>query len=223
MNTIIKMENCLLGKKSGGDFKTIYTSPTTLTCSELPSYHEDIIDSDILTIVQINSVGKSIIHNCQDTLITVSGNVITLPNAKFLNTDTFLVYTNIEKLIPSVIDPVTIVTDSDIGVSDGVWKDQGSLQKVHAPVINILWDLKVNNSTGNELRVLGSATDGGTLHLWATDAECVATLGDANIARALTIVVGGIYSYIQIQTKAATVGVTEGVISVELTSGWRSE
>lgn len=92
----------LVGKVSGGDFTTIYTSVNQITCGTLPTYHPNLISGDITSIVQINNAGSVVAtYTRDDAAITVSTNVIAVSGANFSAADTFVVYTNIARY-PSV-------------------------------------------------------------------------------------------------------------------------
>lgn len=90
----------LIGKPSGtnADFVTTYASGTTITLSWLPSYVSSITNQDIVAIVQIAtdwSVTNT--YTRDDATMTVATNVITVVWATFVATDTFVVYTNIDR------------------------------------------------------------------------------------------------------------------------------
>jgi hypothetical protein len=90
----------LVGKSSGGDFVTAYGSATTITTSGLPSYHSTLLDDDIVIIVQIATAGSvTNIYTRDDATITVAAGTITVTGATFVNTDAFVVYTNIAREI----------------------------------------------------------------------------------------------------------------------------
>ena len=96
-----------VGKASGtnGDFTTAYASGTTITASSLPSGVSALNDDDIVSIVQINSSGEvQNTYSRDDVTITTSGTdptTITVTGATFGATDSFIVYTNINRAVES--------------------------------------------------------------------------------------------------------------------------
>ena len=85
-----------VGKPSNGDFITAYTSATTITFSGLPSDVTDITDEDIELVRQISTAGTvTAEYERGDAAMSVTANVLTITGAAFVNTDTFVVYTNI--------------------------------------------------------------------------------------------------------------------------------
>lgn len=224
MNSIL--ENYLIGKSSGGDFNTAYNSATSIACTNLPTYHNTLTNNDILSIVQINNVGKVIVHSSETWRIVLNLNIILFSGVEFADSDTFLIYTNIARLplCDRNIPPMAIVSNADIGAVDGVWIDQGAELDVTEPfIIGIWWDLKVNNSTGNELRMLCSHTSGGGLYKMAKDAEYIIELGNADDSRISPFSIGDLYPYIQFQSRATSLGLVEGKISIDITRGWTLE
>jgi len=94
----------LVGKPSGtnGDFTTAYAAATQFTCSSLPTGTSSITNKDIVSVAQINSSGvvvKTFFRD--DETITCSGTdptTVTVAGATFGATDSFVVYTNIERI-----------------------------------------------------------------------------------------------------------------------------
>lgn len=104
-----------IGKASGtnADFTTAYASGTTLTCSSLPSDISAIKADDIVSIVQVATSGAvTNTYTRDDVTITAAGTdptTLTVTGATFVATDTFIVYTNIQR-------PITLKTgDIEIG------------------------------------------------------------------------------------------------------------
>jgi len=96
VETIAVPGDCYIGKPSGGDFVTVYTSATTITCSGLPSDHTTLIDEDIVSIVQISSSGSIVeTYVRKEAAMNVAANVITVTGASFSSGDTFVIYTNV--------------------------------------------------------------------------------------------------------------------------------
>lgn len=91
----------LIGKPSwiNADFTTAYASATTIDCTSLPSYASSLTADDIISIVQINTSWEVVkTYTRDDAPITVSWNTITVSWANFVDTDSFVVYTNIPRV-----------------------------------------------------------------------------------------------------------------------------
>ena len=105
--------NGLIGKSSGGDFTTAYTSGTTITLSNLPAYHPTMIADDIATVIQIDNTGDVVQqYSRDDVAMTMAANVLTVAGATFAATDTFVVYTNIHREGATAAPETTIQVDS---------------------------------------------------------------------------------------------------------------
>jgi len=93
----------LVGKPSGGDFDTAFVSATRIACTNMPTYHPTLINQDIVTLFQINALGAVVKTYSRDDLpMTVALNTITVAGATFAATDTFVIYTNIERYFDSI-------------------------------------------------------------------------------------------------------------------------
>ena len=94
----------LVGKASGdnADFITAYATGTTLTCTTLPTGTSKITAADVVSIMQIATDGSvTKFYFRDDTTLSAAGTdptTLTVTGATFLNTDTFIVYTNIERI-----------------------------------------------------------------------------------------------------------------------------
>ena len=119
----------LVGKSSGGDFTTAYTSATTITCSNLPNYHSTLTNEDIVSVVQIDNSGNATVYGRDDQAITVSGNVITISGASFSATDSFVVYTNIPRH-EQVAETTVPASESD-GTPVRVWYNDYGQQVIY--------------------------------------------------------------------------------------------
>jgi len=87
-----------VGLPSNGDFITAYTAATQITFSGLPSGIVNIVDENIETVRQINTGGEVVaVYERGDAAMTVAANVLTITGAAFVNTDTFVVFTNIPR------------------------------------------------------------------------------------------------------------------------------
>jgi hypothetical protein len=108
--------NGYVGKASGtnADFITAYASATTLTCTTLPTDVSAISADDVVTVVQIATDGSvTNTYTRDDVTITASGTdptTLTIAGATFAATDTFVVYTNIQRLTQSISDDVSSKT-----------------------------------------------------------------------------------------------------------------
>ena len=104
----------LVGKPSGGDFATAYQGASTITISGLPTYHGTLLDEDIAVVVQIATGGVvTETYTRDDKAMGVSGGVLTITEGAFLNTDSFVIYSNITRR------PDNVLTD-DAAFSPGV-------------------------------------------------------------------------------------------------------
>ena len=117
--------------------------------------------------------------------------------------------------------PESLVSSSDIGATDDVWKDQGAeIDCRRFKTVGIYTNLTVNDSVGNQLQVLVKHESGGAdEYTLDTSSEYQKTLGNSDRKPFYTFGVEGII-YIQIQTKATDVdtgGGTEGTVSIEIT------
>ena len=119
-----------IGKPSGtnGDFTTAYASGTTITLSSLPSNVSAINTEDIISITQFNNVGEVVkTYFRDDTKITCAGTdptTVTVTGATFAATDSFLVMTNIERILDSV-SAYGVYNATEPSLSDG---DKAQLQ-----------------------------------------------------------------------------------------------
>ena len=146
----------LVGKPTGGngDFVTAYTAATQITFSSLPSYITNINTEDIISIFQINASGAVVkTYFRSDETITVAANVATIAGATFGATDTFVVFTSIERQ-NDVVDITGEYNATEPSLSDG---DKLQLQL---------------DSKGN-LKTAGGASgvSGGGLSLYVLDSD----------------------------------------------------
>jgi len=113
----------LIGKASGtnADFTTAYASGTTLTCSSLPSGTSSINAADIVSIIQVATTGAvTNTYSRDDATITVAGTdptTITVAGATFASSDTFVVYTNIERIYDKM--DVQMLDGNNIDLGNG--------------------------------------------------------------------------------------------------------
>jgi len=89
-----------VGKKSGtnADFTTAYTAGTTITFTGMPSDVTSFTAEDIVSVVQIATSGAvTRTYTRDDAIMAMTGDVLTITGATFINTDTFVVYTNVAR------------------------------------------------------------------------------------------------------------------------------
>jgi len=106
----------LVGKSAGGDFTTAWASATTITIGGLPAYHGTFLADDVVSVVQVaTGGGVTATYHRDDVVMTQAGAVLTVTGATFANTDTFVIYTNIQRANGVLVD------DTGLGVAtDGV-------------------------------------------------------------------------------------------------------
>ena len=120
-------------------------------------------------------------------------------------------------------DSEILVSASDIGAIDDTWIDQGA--EIDCRTFNKLgvWvNLTVNDSTGNQIKILSKDESGGTDE-YVLESDYEKTLGDSSIKIKYDFLVDNTTPYIQIQTKATDVdtgGGTEGVVTINITKSW---
>jgi len=97
-----------IGKPTGqnGDFVTAYTSAETITFTSLPTGVTAFFSTDIVSVQQISVAGEILnTYTRDDALMTMVGDVLTVVDATFGPTDTFIVYTNV-----ATVDAVSVPT-----------------------------------------------------------------------------------------------------------------
>jgi hypothetical protein len=82
------------------DFTTAYTAATQITLSGYPAGITAFVAEDIEFVRQINNTFSvvSVFHR-EDSPMTIAGNVLSITNASFAATDTFVVVTNVPRKI----------------------------------------------------------------------------------------------------------------------------
>ena len=112
-----------IGKATNGDFVTAYTSATTITLSSLPVEIINVTGNDIEVVKQLDAADNVIkTFTKDDTLMSVAANVLTVTDAAFAATDTFVVYTNIPRTA-EVVDLSSDIAPSYIGKNSGTNAD----------------------------------------------------------------------------------------------------
>lgn len=169
-----------IGKASGtnADFTTAYASATTLTCSSLPTNVSALKAGDIITIVQVGTGGGvTNTYSRDDITLSASGTdptTLTVAGAAFINSDTFIVYTNIERINDKV--NTEQLGGNDINVNGGV-KDTGTQTTTLAtddPAVTALekiddWDATHDSAIGNDGAVVMAQARDGQLSAVAED------------------------------------------------------
>ena len=91
-------DGTLIGQASGGDFTTAYLAGTTITLGSAP-YTHTYISTDIVEVQQFDTDGNLVeVFTHASNLMTVTTSVLTITGATFAVSDTFVVYTNINKV-----------------------------------------------------------------------------------------------------------------------------
>jgi len=130
--------------------------------------------------------------------------------------------TNLNSDHDHFIDPVPLVSASDIGAVNDTWKDQGAEIDCRSYKTLVLWVVfTVNDSTGNQLQVLQKHESAGAdeyVEELASDYQKV--IGDASIKIKYTFELDNSISFVQIQTKATLIGATEGTVTINYTLGY---
>lgn len=117
----------------------------------------------------------------------------------------------------------TLVSASDIGTSDDVWKDQGSEISVSGiPTLHVAWKYVVNDSIGGQIKLLGKSESAGSdEYISLNPTKYLVNLPDANDKGSKAFDVSGL-SYVQIQSKATDVispaGSNEGTLDIEIST-----
>ena len=90
-----------VGKAAGAtnaDFTVAYTAATQVTLSGYPAGVTGFLDDDIELVRQISTLGVvTATYNRDDAAMTIAANVLTIAGAAFVNTDTFVVVTNVAR------------------------------------------------------------------------------------------------------------------------------
>jgi hypothetical protein len=123
---------------------------------------------------------------------------------------------SIESKAPIIsLDAQNVVDGADIGAVDDTWVDAGSEIDVRAlESVGIYYEYTANDSAGAQLQILSLHTSGGTEYNHETSADFQHTIGDSNKNLKLDTFECKDINYLQIQTKATTVGATEGTIKI---------
>lgn len=222
---------------SPSDGNVSYASNVSLTCSVFPFTVADSIC--FIPYIYYKPTGGSwvmLYNGINGVSFSASANVITVTGAgtPFITTDDYFVgirYTtkaydanlNAQKVTPQNnvpnpgSDAITIVEGADVGASDDTWVDQGSEVYWQNSVNGVIWIIyTANDSLLPEFQILAKHESGGADEFVAKDADIYQS----------DIVAGKVWygftfnktiPYIQIQTKAATVGTTEGTVTILLT------
>jgi len=113
-----------------------------------------------------------------------------------------------------------LVTDSDIGTVNTVWVDQAQINVDGYNTLGVFVEFTQNDSTTNQVRFLVMYEDGSTEFISETAADYLKTLGDADINIYYEFPVTDTVKIVNIQTRAAVVGATEGTVTIAATRGY---
>lgn len=161
----------LIGKSGGGDFTTAYADSATITIGTMPYTHTFIAD-DILSVQQIATDGSvTNTFTRDDIAMTVTSSVLTIVGAAFINTDTFVVYTNIPRILIDAVNTVrttdTLVTTTQEVDATGKVSPAGNLVSnapySNATVQNPNWAQVIDEKLLNAVTATGRSTFTDTL------------------------------------------------------------
>jgi len=94
----LSVGNAYIGKPTNGDFVTAYDCTAGIAISGLPSDITAIASEDIESVRQINTSGHVVdTYSRDDANMNVTGGVLTVTDAVFAASDTFVVATNIPR------------------------------------------------------------------------------------------------------------------------------
>ncbi len=151
-----------VGKASGtnADFITAYASGTTFTCATLPSGVSSIEADDIVSITQVaTGGGVTETYTRDDAVITSGGtdpSTITVTGATFAASDTFVVYTNINRSQTVAIEEfpaAAAITDNFANPTTT------NVMAMGMAYDGSTWDRMLGNSTDGLLVNLGANND----------------------------------------------------------------
>ena len=146
----------LIGQASGGDFTTAYLAATTITLGTAP-YTHTYISTDIVEVHQFNTDGELVeVFTHSSNLMTVVTSVLTVTGATFVTTDTFIVYTNINK-IEVTSGSISVVVASIVGDGRQVVATPGTAVALAATTA--IKEVTITAELGNtDLVCVGSST-----------------------------------------------------------------
>lgn len=104
----------IIGRNVGGDFVVTFTTATQLTLSVFPTYMPAFVVSMVEEVHQITN-GITTVFKRETSRMTYAGGVLTVADALFINTDEFLVFTNMGKLAGSIYSEDTTHTSGAAG------------------------------------------------------------------------------------------------------------
>ncbi len=115
------------------------------------------------------------------------------------------------------IAPTTHVTASDIGAVNDTYVTQGAEIDARGMTTLGIWvDMTVNDSTGNQIQILGRHTSGGDGFILETSTAYQKTLGNASINVFYEFETSGLMPYVVIQSKATVVGATPATLTIRI-------
>ena len=118
------------------------------------------------------------------------------------------------KQVPAVLK--TLVTDTNIGAVNSTWVDCGGVMNVEDyDAILVAVQYEANDSEGFELQLLPKLTLADEVEfVLESTADYQKLVGDSDINVIYTFYPRGI-SYVQLQTRATTVGATPGTVTIK--------
>lgn len=145
-------------------------------------------------------------------------NVITIAPATVGIVDAFEVVTNVPKRERYEPASYLLVENEAICSAAATWEDKGvEIDATGHAVVNVWWALDVNDSTGNELRVVCRPVTGGANHHMPDADEYLIDMGNADDAQVEPFYVGDAYPYLQVQTRAAVLGASPATVTMYVT------
>ncbi len=230
---------------SPSDFTATYTSSTTITLSAVRFTITD--SSQIVYIKYIPSGGSDsaiIVNGSNGATITVSSNVLTVNGAgtPFASGDVYEVGINAktkgynisldlqkvaeQKPLPFYYTaPEEVQAATDIGTTDDTWVDAGSEISMNGyNTLTVYGVYTKNDSAGGQIQMLSKHESGGSDEYIGIDTDQYQyTIPDANTKFKFVYKTSNGTPYVQIQTKATTVGATEGTIAIKIVKSWSVE
>jgi hypothetical protein len=107
----------LIGKAAGGDFVVTYNTPNSLSCTNFPAAIVALSADDIVAVVQYDTSGNLTgLYGRSTNTMAVAAGVLTVYGATFVNTDTFIVYTNYAAAGSSSSGGASAGVDADVKI-----------------------------------------------------------------------------------------------------------
>lgn len=207
----------LVGGPSNCSFVTAYGTATTITVSSLPAVVSALSASNIVIIDQLNASGVLVRRfNRKVDPILVSGTTISVTNAAFQSTDSFIVYTNIPResanefpASSAASDNYANPTTTDVKSFGMVWDRVGSN-----------WDRLQNNAfMSRGMATHSSPNDGTATYTSSTTITCAGFpfTVDNTTCRVLGIAykpTGGLWTILESGKQGVSLDASSNVITV---------